>query len=354
MKIILKWGILSLITIAAVFLLSNISKAFILEAPDLLRINLSSESTNEEVVSQLPGSTIVDASRHIFSVPYGRVDDYGKLAINLPGVFLPRTVPVEKPEISFRYYLFSLKDLLHDYSHGELGLIRTGNYVIQVKSIVTETIIRTCTYFIPGLITGVLLSVLLSLLASIRSAIGRLLDSVHAVLSGLPDFLLIILIQLMSIYLTRLTGRNVILVAHYGNNIPFTIPFLAISLIPGVLIYGTLRLAIEREMTQDYITTALAKGLSQREVIFRHVIRNIMEDLLMVLPKATTLALASMAVAEAMCDILGLGGYIVSSRVQNISATPIFCIVLVILAILFHITYALLSKLFVVQIKESA
>jgi oligopeptide transport system permease protein len=126
--------------------MSNISKAFIHEAPDLLRINLSSESTNEEVVSQLPGSTIVDASRHIFSVPYGRVDDYGKLASKLPGVSLPRTVPLEKPEISFRYYLCSLKDLLHDYSHGDLGLIRTGDYVIQVKSILTETIIRTCTY----------------------------------------------------------------------------------------------------------------------------------------------------------------------------------------------------------------
>jgi oligopeptide transport system permease protein len=94
--------------------------------------------------------------------------------------------------------------------------------------------------------------------------IGRLLDLVHALLSGLPDFLLIILIQLVSIYLTRLTGSNVILVAHYGDNIPFTIPFLTIALIPGVLIYGTLRLAIEREMTQDYITTALTKGLSRR------------------------------------------------------------------------------------------
>ncbi|WP_310224817.1 ABC transporter permease subunit [Paenibacillus qinlingensis] len=350
----MKWGFLSFITITAVILMSNISKAFILEAPDLLRINLSSESTNEEVVSQLPGSRIVDAKLHIISVPYGRVDEYGKLASKLPGVFLPRKVQLEKPAFSFHYYLFSFKELLLNYSHGDLGLIRTGNYDIPVKKVLKETVVRTCTYLIPGLIVGVLFSTLLSLVASMWGTIGRLLNSVHALLSGLPDFLLIILIQLASIYLTRLTGRNIILVAHYGNHIPFTIPFLAIALIPGVLIYGTLRLAIEREMKQDYITTALAKGLTKREVLFHHVIRNIMSDLLMVMPKATTLAIASMAVAEAMCDILGLGGYLVSPRVQNISATPIFCIVLVIIAIIFHVIYAWLSKLFVVKIGEGA
>ena len=59
-----------------------------------------------------------------------------------------------------------------------------------------------------------------------------------------------------------------------------------------------------------------------------------------------------MAVAEAMCDILGLGGYVVSPRMQNISATPIVCIVLAILAILFHILYGLLGKLYVIRIRE--
>ncbi|MZQ81343.1 ABC transporter permease subunit [Paenibacillus sp. 5J-6] len=296
MRVIMKWALLSLFTIAAVFLMSHVNKAFIHAVP-------------------------------------GKLQESG---------------------ISFHTYWVSVKASLQNYSHGNLGIIRTGAYEIAVTSILKKTIVRTCTYLIPGLITGVLLAVLLSLVASMWRTIGRLIDSVHAVLSGLPDFLLIVLIQLTSIYLTRMTGRNVILVAHYGNHVPFLIPFLAIVLIPGVLIYGTLRLAIEREMSQEYITTALAKGLTWREVLVHHIIRNIRVDLLTVLPKATTLALASMAVAEAMCDILGLGGYIVSPRMQNISATPIFCIVLAILAILFHILYAMLGKVFVVRNREGA
>ncbi|MDU0201125.1 ABC transporter permease subunit [Paenibacillus sp. MAH-36] len=354
MKIILKWGLLSLFTIAAVFLMSNSSKVFIHEEPDRLQLGIGSETTLEHVISQLPESKIVDANKRIIAIPYGKVDAYRKLAAALTGVYQPKAIPLEKTEISFRYYLFSLKELLQDYSHGDLGLIRTGDYEISVKSIIKDSIVRTCTYLIPGLIAGVLLSVWLSLLASMWRAIGRFIDSIHALLSGLPDFLFIVLLQLISIYLTRMTGRNVILVAQYGNHIPLLIPFLAIALIPGVLIYGTLRLAIEREMTQEYIRTALAKGLAWREVLLQHIWRNIMVDLLTVLPKATTLALASMAVAEAMCDILGLGGYIVSPRMQNISATPIFCIVLTILAILFHILYAMLGKFFVLQSREGA
>lgn len=349
----MKWGLLSLCTIAAVFLMSGISKAFIHEEPDQLSLKMGSQSTIQAVVSQLPGSAIVDEENLILSVPYGRVDDYRKLAVKLPGVLKTFVVPLDKPEISFRYYWLSVKDLLHNYSHGDLGLIRTtSNYDIPVTDMLKETVARTSLYLIPGLIVGVLLSVLLSLLASIRRGIGKVTDSVHALLSGLPDFLLIILIQLASIYLTRLTGRNVILVAQFGDEIPFVIPFLTITFIPGLLIYGTLRMAIERELSQDYITTALAKGLSKRNVLLRHVLRNIMEDLLTVLPKATTLALASMAVAEAICDILGLGGYIVSPRMQNISATPTICIVLAIFSILFHILYALLGKLFVVRVGD--
>lgn len=353
MKIVLKWGLLGLFTIAAVFLLSNTSKAFIHEAPDRLQLGLSSTTTIDKAVSELPESKIVDPKTRMISIPFGKVDEYKKIAVEIPGVLQAKVVPLKKTELSFRYYLFSVKNLLIDYSHGNLGIIRTGDYSISVKSILTKTIIRTFSYLIPGIIAGVLLSVLLSMLASLWRFTGRLLDSIHALLSGLPDFLLITLIQLVSIYLTRLTGKNEILIAQYGNNIPFMIPFLTIVFIPCFLIYGTLRLSIEREMTQDYITTAQAKGLSSWEILFHHVIRNIIEDLLMVLPKATTLALASMVVAEAMCDILGLGGYIVSPRMQNVSATPIFCIVLAVLAILFHAMYALLGKLFVVKIKES-
>jgi oligopeptide transport system permease protein len=109
LKIILKWGLLSLFTIAAVFLMSSFSKAFIHEAPDRLQLGISSELTIEEVVSQLPGSTIIDAKKHIISVPYGRFDEYGKLAAVLPGVLQPKAVPLEKTVISFRYYLFPLR-----------------------------------------------------------------------------------------------------------------------------------------------------------------------------------------------------------------------------------------------------
>lgn len=352
MKHMMMWALLGLCTMAAVFMLGAVNKAFIHEAPDRLQVSISAETTIDEVITQLPGSKMLDANVRVLSIPYGKVDEYRKLAAALPGVIQPRAMPLAKTEISFRYYLFSVKKLLIDYSHGDLGLIRTGDYQIQVKSILMKSALRTFTYFIPGLIVGVLIAVMLGLLASISRLFGKWLDSAHAICSGVPDYLLIIFIQLVSIYITRMTGRNVILVAQYGNHIPFMIPFLTIAFIPGVLIYGTLRLAIEREMTQDYLTTARAKGLSHRGVIVRHVIRNIMEDLIMVLPKATTLALASMAVAEAMCDILGLGGYIVSPRMQNISATPIICIVLAFLAIVINILYALLGKLFVVQIRE--
>lgn len=204
-------------------------------------------------------------------------------------------------------------------------------------------LLRTCTYFIPGLLLAIVLSVFLAMAASIWRRLGTFMDGTYALLVGLPDFFLIVLIQLGAIYATKFLGHYVLLIVQVGDKTPFLIPFLTIALIPSVTIYGTLRIAIARELWQDYVT-ALAKGLTRREVLISHVLRNVMEDLLAVLPKATTLALASMAVAEAICGIFGLGGFIVSPALQSVSSMSAICMALALVAMAFHVLYALLWK----------
>ncbi|MNR14893.1 Binding-protein-dependent transport system inner membrane component [compost metagenome] len=100
--------------------------------------------------------------------------------------------------------------------------------------------------------------------------------------------------------------------------------------------------------------TALAKGLTRREVLFSHVLRNVMEDVLAILPRATTLALASMAVAEAICGIGGLGGFIILPIYQGVTSMSAICVVLGLVAMAFHVLYALLRKRFVVRTEEVA
>lgn len=356
MKSTWKWVLLGLFTLVCIFLLSNVRNLFMSTEPDQIRVAVGPNITLEALSAKLPGSQIVDAKTGLLSVPYGKSAEYIGTAMTIRGVFRASPIPLDHPVISWRYYAFNLQSQATSFLHGDLGKFRspTNKKEIPVIQALPSMMLRTLTYFIPGLVLAIALSLVLALAASIWRRFGKVIDGIHTLLVGLPDFLLIVLIQLGAIYATKALGHYVLLVVQVGDRTPFLIPFLTIALIPSVTIYGTLRIAMARELGQDYVVTALAKGLSQREVLLSHVLRNVLEDLLAILPKATTLALASMAVAEAICGILGLGGFVVSPAVQSFSSMSVICMAVALVAMAFQAIYALLRKKFVVRTREVA
>ncbi|WNR44344.1 ABC transporter permease subunit [Paenibacillus roseipurpureus] len=351
-----RWLLLGLVTLIGIFLLSNIRQMFLAVQPDQIKVTVNSSISMQKVSEMLPGSHILNEKNGLLQVPYGKFWEYQGTAMTIKGVLRSSVVPLDAPVISWRYYTYTVKDQLTHFLHGDLGKYRDPytRKEVAISYAIPQMLLKTCTYFIPGLLLAILLSVLMALWASMSRRIGTVLDGLHALLVGLPDFFLIVLIQLGAIYATKLLGHYVLLIVQVGDRTPFLIPFLTIALIPSVTIYGTLRVAITRELGQDYVVTALAKGLTRREVLFAHVLRNVMEDVLAILPRATTLALASMAVAEAICGIGGLGGFIILPVYQGITSMSAICVVLGLVAMAFHLLYALLRKRFVVRPGEVA
>lgn len=351
-----KWGLLGLLTMAGIFLLGNVQNAFIAVAPDRIGVAIAQSVALSDISSKLEGSRVYDVKTGQLSVPYGQAGSYIKQAFSMKGVFRAGYIPLDKPEISLKYYFFTLRQQIVGYAHGDFGTIMTGSgrTVLQVSEVMKDLVPRTFRYFIPGLLTAVALALALSLLASTRKWMGNALDGIHAVLVSVPDFFFVTLMTFAAIFVYKHMKIRLALVAQFGDQVPFLIPYLTIALIPSVMIYGTMRLAIQRELSQPYVVTARAKGLSRGAVLLFHVLRNVVEDLLAVLPKATTAALASMAIAEASCDILGLGGIIVSPRMQGFSVLPLACLALAVISMLFHGFYALLRKFFVVRTREAA
>jgi oligopeptide transport system permease protein len=354
LKSFAKWGFTALLICVGIFLISHISQAFLSYAPDQIELKVGHGVSLEGIASQLPGASVANEKKSILYVPYGRVDEYKMMASKLSLVKKVKHVELEKAQISLPYYWFNIKREFNHYLHGDFGSVRSpsGTWETPIAEAMKGMLERSLTYFVPALLFALCSALILSLLASLRRGIGKVLDSIHTVLVAMPDFLLTTLLTFASIYCYKLTGTRLFHVAAAGDIVPFMIPFITISLTPGVLIYGTLRIAIQREIGQDYVHTAKAKGMSRVDVLLSHVLRNIVEDLLAVMPRATNLALTSMVVAEAFCDIFGLGGIIVSPKLLGINAMPSACFVMVIIAVLFHGVYSLLRKRFVVRIRE--
>lgn len=82
------------------------------------------------------------------------------------------------------------------------------------------------------------------------------------------------------------------------------------------LVVRVTRAAIIEEMRRDYIRTARGKGLSERRVIVRHALRNVMMPLVTILGLAFAGLLSGAVMTETVFDWPGLGQYLVKAAVN--------------------------------------
>lgn len=337
-----------------IFMLSNIHNGIISKPTDKMQLVISAINpiAIEEIEERFPHITIEDRENKIIRT---KPDELRMTARNL--LIIPNILEVNylpgMPTFSWSEYGQGLMKVFQKYANGDFGTIigshgRPTPLLEHLPSMITTTF----SYLIPGVFIGILLGFLFAVLASLRPKIGRLTDQIHQGLLVLPDFVVIVLLQLIVIYITKWAERRIVLFAQLGTETPFLLPLLTIAIIPAVLIYGTIRPAIARERSEPYVLTALAKGLSTREILVRHILRNIMEDLFAVLPRATTAAVTSMVIAEATCAIFGLGGYVVNRYFFSIDTLTVTSLILASFMILMHLIYSLMRRVLIVSTKE--
>jgi len=344
-------------TIVIIFLLCHIQKGIVSQPPTRMEVVLKLDATMEQLQQKYADNIVVeDWDRHyinVVNIQPDRMNSFISGMLRYGGVYEVHMMP-GMPSFSWKKYGEGLLDQLKRYSNGDFGIIATGPGK-QPKLLTEELgpmIGRSFSYLLPAIATAFVLGLALPILAMLFRRIGSAMDAIHAALTALPDFFVIVLLQLFAIFISKFTTQRLVLITQVANEIPFLIPYVTITLLPCILIYGAMRHAIKREMAQPYVNTALSKGLSRRKALFTHVLRNVMEDLTAIAPRAVTVAVSSMIVAEAICTIFGLGGYLTDRRFNAATTMPAICIFLALFTIVVHLLIALLRKLLVVQTKE--
>lgn len=86
-------------------------------------------------------------------------------------------------------------------------------------------------------------------------------------------------------------------------------PAVAIAMIPSVAVGRTLRSSLITAMSSDYVRTARAKGLTEREILVKHGLRNAVGPALAMLGLQSGLMLAGVVVVETVFSWPGIGLY---------------------------------------------
>ncbi|SFZ83339.1 peptide/nickel transport system permease protein [Devosia enhydra] len=191
---------------------------------------------------------------------------------------------------------------------------------------VTEAIIQRSPITIGVAIYSLVITIVLGLVTGIIAALNhnRWIDQAATIFAligvSLPNFwLALVLIVLFSVQLGWLPT---------GGYIPFTtdpwgwlrtttLPALSLALLQAGLLTRITRSTMLEVLSQDYIRTARAKGLSEWVVVGKHALANVMMPVVTVLGLILSVLLSGSIVIESIFGVPGIGallGNAISSR----------------------------------------
>ena len=195
--------------------------------------------------------------------------------------------------------------------HGNLGVS-----IIQkapVTDIVGERLEASVFLLAYGVLMAVALALPLALLAASRR--DRPID--HVIRIGgmigfaMPPFwmgLLLMLLFGLTLGLLPISGYGK---GFLGHVVHMTLPSLTIALFLAPILVQSLRAAMLDVMTADYIEVARAKGLSERRILVKHVLRNALIPTITVLAVNIGWLLSGAVIVEYVFSIPGLGTLLV-------------------------------------------
>ena len=186
--------------------------------------------------------------------------------------------------------------------HGDLGPS------IRFDQTVSSLIAQRYPFTLQLTVAALFVAIVISIPAGVRSAErrGRWDDKLLSVVSlfglSFPNFALgPILILFFAIKLGLLP------VSGSGSLAHLVLPAITMGSALAAILTRMVRTSMLEELSQDYIRTARAKGLSERVVIYRHALRNAMLPVLTVLGLQFGALLAGAIVTEKIFSWPGIG-----------------------------------------------
>lgn len=334
-----------------VLLLTNLDKGFQNTEQDKLIVQARPHVTLEQIVLNFPEAEIESLDEQIVSVPYGKTEEYLKRFEADQGVQSVQLIPVQG-SFQIKKYVYGFKERIQQYFQGDFGGLTYNSKPDReypINAHLTSLITRSFTYLIPGILGGIVFGYALAVFAAWVPRLGRVLDRIHKLMLGVPDFFLIVLLQMGAILLAKAYGKTVVIVMQFVDDTPFLIPCLAVAITTGLFLYGAIRIAVEREWNAPYVKTAYSKGLTRTMVIFKHILRNVTADLIAILPRIVTIGITSLVIVEVMSGIFGLGGYATNPNLNRVSSLTTTCAILAGFALAAHLLIGLLRKRFLIK-----
>lgn len=198
-----------------------------------------------------------------------------------------------------------------------VGHAFTGNFGVSftymnqpVSTMIAQRLPVSAALGLEALVIGVIFGTLFGVIAAnFRNTwIDGLLSVISTVFFSVPSFIMATLLLLYFGYTWELLP-----ISGWGTFGQSVLPAVALSFAPMAQVTSFVRSQMIESLSSDYIMLARAKGLSSREVLWKHAIRNSLIPMLTLIGPMTAGLLTGSVLIENIFSIPGIGQQFVQS-----------------------------------------
>jgi peptide/nickel transport system permease protein len=231
-----------------------------------------------------------------------------------------------------------------DYIPLSKGLIRGDagvslRYQAPVAEVIGRRILNSLILAALAFAFSIPTAIILGLVAGLNE--GKLVDRIISIggliTAGSPDFATgILLIMIFAIWLKVLPGAAVFTSADalWKNPSLLVLPVLTAGLVEVGYVLRITRSSVVEVMNSPYVRTAILKGLTYRQVVTRHVLRNAMMAPITVIMLHINWFIGGLVVVESVFGYPGLGNFILNAALfKDVYSIEAGAMVLILLAV---------------------
>jgi oligopeptide transport system permease protein len=196
--------------------------------------------------------------------------------------------------------------------------------------------------------TGVTLGVLAALRQNTR--IDYITMGFATFAASFPNFVIgALMVVVFSVLLAKATGQTFFLpAADFGLDQHLILPVITLSLLPTAYIARLTRASTLDTIRQDFVRTAWAKGLSERLVVIRHVLKNSLIPVVTTLGPSFAFLVTGSVVVETVFNIPGIGrAFVIAVSSYDypmiLGSTILFSIVIAVVNLVVDVAYVFID-----------
>lgn len=164
------------------------------------------------------------------------------------------------------------------------------------------------------------------------------------ILAAIPDFIIIVMSMILAVKIYKMTGIRVISLRPDGGALNTWFPTALAAIAPTLYLFKLVSVKYYQTSGEDYIKTAVAKGMGLNYINFQHVFKNLEPFIKSELVKVISLAIGNLFIIEYIMNVSGITKFIFqSSGVQPI-AIGLFAMLLI--SLIVYISNRLIFYLF--------